>query len=182
MATAFLRQPWRTIVTKHKYAAFSMLLPLLIAAGCTTMGTGFGSTATGTNPVHFNWKSFDGVSGTMYATLADGSVYAGSYFQITSNTTVDTLGPLWDGWGAGWGFGGWDDWDTGSDFVTHYSGRVVANLADPEGKHIRCKFQLVSPSSGMSGGGEGDCQLPDGKTIVTSFRGASADGLAESRL
>ena len=160
-------------MTKHELARSWILLPLLLAAGCTTMGSGFGSTATGTNPVHFNWKSSDGVSGTMYATLADGSVYAGSFFQITSNTTVDTLEPLWDGWGAGWDFGGWDYWDTGSDFVTHYSGRVVANLADPEGKHIRCKFQLVSPSNGMAGGGEGDCQLPDGKTIVTSFPGAS---------
>jgi len=158
---------------KHEHTRFWILLPLLFAVGCTTMGSGFGSTATGTNPVHFNWKSSDDFSGTMYATLADGSVYAGSFFQVTSTTTVDTLEPLWDGWGTGWGFGGWEYWDTGSDFVTHYSGRVVANLADPEGKHIRCKFQLVNPSSGMAGGGEGDCQLPDGKTIITSFPAAS---------
>lgn len=151
----------------------SISMFFLLVAGCTTMGTGYGTTAAGTNPVHFHWTSSDGVSGTMYATLADGSVYAGTYFQITDNTTVDTLGPLWDGWGPGWGFGGWDDWDTGSDFVTHYSGRVVANLADHEGKHIRCKFQLVHPSNGMAGGGQGDCQLSDGKTIDTSFLGAS---------
>ena len=47
--------------------------------------------------------------------------------------------------GKGWGFRGWDYWDTGTDFVTHFTGRVVANLADPEGKHVRCKFQLVHP-------------------------------------
>jgi putative hemolysin len=31
----------------------------------------------------------------------------------------------------------------------------------------------VHPSNGMAGGGEGDCQLPDGKTIDASFPGAS---------
>jgi hypothetical protein len=158
---------------KRVQSNLGVLFVLLLAVGCTTMGTGYGTTAVGTNPVHFSWQSSDGVSGTLHATLADGSVYAGSYFQITENTTTDTLAPLWDGWGAGWGFGGWDYWDTGSDFVTHYTGRVVANLADPEGKHIRCKFQLVHPSNGMAGGGEGNCQLPDGKTIDASFPGAS---------
>jgi hypothetical protein len=160
-------------MTKRRYSILRVLLPLLLAAGCTTMGTGYGTTATGSNPVRFNWKSSGGVDGIMYATLADGSVYTGAYFQVTDTTTDDTLGPLWDGWGPGWGFGGWDYWDTGPDFITHYTGRVVANLVDPEGKHIRCKFRLVHPSSGMASGGQGDCQLPDGKTIETSFPGAS---------
>src|SRR5258708_728857 len=50
--------------------------------------------------------------------------------------------------GKGWGFGGWDYWDTGTDFVTHYTGRVVANLADPEGKH--CDASFSSCTLGMS--------------------------------
>jgi hypothetical protein len=158
-------------MSKQARSILWILMPLLFTAGCTTMGTGYGTTAAGTNPVRFNWTSSDGLSGTMIATLTDGSVYAGSYFQITDTTTVDTLGPLWDGWGPGWGFGGWNYWDTSPDFVTHYTGRVVANLADPEGKHIRCKFQLMHPSNGMAGGGLGDCQLPDGKTIDASFPG-----------
>ena len=89
---------------------FIALLPLLLSAGCTTMGTGYGTTATGTNPVHFDWKSADDVSGTLQATLADGSIYAGTYFQITDNTSADTLEPLWDGWGAGWGGEGFFCW------------------------------------------------------------------------
>ena len=161
-------------MTKRAHSGFRILLPLLLSAGCTTMGTGYGTTAEGTNPVHFNWKNSDDVSGTLYATLADGSVYAGSYFQITDNTTADTIEPLWDGWDPGWGFGGWDYWGTGPDFITHYTGRVVANLADPAGKHIRCKLQLVHPTSGMAGGGQGDCQLPDGKTGIASLPGASS--------
>ena len=161
------------MMVKRTCSKFIALLPLLLGAGCTTMGTGYGTTATGTNPVHFNWKSSDDVSGILYATLSDGSVYTGTYFQITDNTSTDTLEPLWDGWDARWGYGGWAYWDTGPDFITHYSGRVVANLADPAGKHIRCKIQLVHPTNGMAGGGQGDCQLPDGKTIIASLPGAS---------
>jgi len=175
-------------MTKRWHPTMWALLALLPVSGCTTMGTGYGTTAAGTNPVHFSWTSSDAVSGTMSATLADGSVYTGSYFQITDTTTTDTLGPLWEGWGPGggygWGPGGyydsgyedwgdWANWDAGPQFITHYTGRVVANLADPQGKHIRCKFHLAHPSSGMAGGGFGDCQLPQGKTIEASFAGAS---------
>jgi hypothetical protein len=161
-----------------------IVVPLLYLAGCTTMGTGYGSTAGGGNPVRFDWKSSDDVSGSMSAKLADGSLYTGPYFQITSTTTVDTLGPQWTGWGPTWGYGseygwggGWgyggETLDAGTESATHYTGRVVADLADSGGKHIRCKFHLVHPSDGMAGGGLGACQLPDHKTIVTSFPGAS---------
>jgi hypothetical protein len=148
-------------------------LPLLIAvaAGCTTMGTGTGSTATGKNPVNFTWKSSDGVSGSMNASLSNGKTYSGQFFQITSDTTVDNLGPLWAGWGGyggRWG-GDWGFWDAGPEFVTHYSGRVVANLATADGGHMRCTFQLVHPQDGMAGGGTGQCQLPKGNTIDANF-------------
>jgi len=145
-------------------------IPLLVAlaAGCTTMGTGTGSTATGQNPVNFSWKSSDGVSGSMNASLSNGKTYSGQFFQITSDTTVDNLGPLWTGWGGRWG-GDWGFWDAGPEFVTHYSGRVVANLATPDGKHMRCTFQLVHPDDGMAGGGSGQCQLPKGNTIDATF-------------
>src|SRR5882757_19387 len=100
-----------------KHSTLKLGLPLLVAlaAGCTTMGTGFGSTPTGTNPVNFSWKSSDSVSGSMNATLADGKTFTGQFFQITSDTTVDNLGPLWAGWGGygrGRGWGG--DWDSGT--------------------------------------------------------------------
>lgn len=143
---------------------------LLLAAGCTTMGTGFGSTATGAIPVSFNWKSSDSVSGTMDAVLSDGKTYSGQFFEITDDTTVDNLGPLWSGWNSGFrGRSGWDYWQGAPEFVTHYTGRVVANLGAPNGEHMRCQFRLVRPSDGMAGGGHGQCQLPDGKTIDATF-------------
>jgi hypothetical protein len=160
------------------------MLPMLavMACGCTTMGTGSGSTPSGASPTVFSWKSSDGVSGTMTATMSGGGqTYSGRYFQITKDTTVDSIGPLWSpGWGdrAGWGgrggWGGWEAWDAdpSPDFITHYTGRVVANLNSPSGTHMRCQFQLAHPSDGMNGGGTGQCQLPDGTTIDANFPGA----------
>ena len=148
----------------------SPALLLLLAAGCATMGTGTGSTATGTDPVSFNWKSTDTVSGDMSAVFTKGDTYNGQFFQITRDTTTDTLGPLWTGWGPGWRgarFGAY--WDSGPDFIKKYTGRVLANLTDADGKHMRCRFDLAHPSSGMAGGGSGECQLPSGNTIVANF-------------
>lgn len=159
------------------HSTVNLGLPLLavLAAGCTTMGTGFGSTSSAATPIAFNWKSSDSVSGTMNATASDGKMYRGEFFQITKDTTVDNIGPLWSGWYAGWGRrDGWYYWDAtpSPSFVTHYSGRVVANLGAPSGEHMRCKFELAQPSDGMAGGGSGECQMPDGKTIDATFPSA----------
>ena len=154
----------------HRTVKLGLPLLLALAAGCTTMGTGFGSTASGADPVTFSWKSSDSVSGTMSATLTDGREYSGQFFEITKDTRVDNLGPLWSGWSPGSrGFGGFDYWDAGPSFVTHYSGRVVANLGTPSGAHMRCKFQLAHPPEGMAGGGRGQCQMPDGNIIDATF-------------
>jgi hypothetical protein len=102
-----------------------------------------------------------------------GETFFGKFYQVTSETRVDDLGPLWIGrwnrtwdwpyWGAAWG-PGW-----GSSFVTHYSGRVLANLSSATGEHMRCNFHLVHPARGMSGGGEGRCQLADSEAIDATF-------------
>jgi hypothetical protein len=115
----------------------------------------------------FSWKSSDVVSGTMTATLSDGTKY-GRYFQITPDTKLDSIAPLFDGWNPGWdetnsGVGPWED------FIADLAHRVVANLTSPSGSHIRCKIELVFPSNGMDGGGGGKCQLPDGKTVDATF-------------
>ena len=155
---------------RHSIAKLGLPLLVAVAAvGCTTMGTGTGSTLSGADHVSFDWKSSDGVSGTMNATAPDGKTYSGQFFQVTRDTTVDSLGPLWVGWRGGRGGFGWNDWDAGPSFITNYSGRVVANLGAPSGEHMRCKFQLARPTSGMSGGGRGQCQMPDGKSIDATF-------------
>jgi len=76
-------------------------LPLLLALARAVHddGTGFGSTASARTG-QLQWKSSDSVSGSMNATLSDGQTFTGQFFQITSDTTVDNLGPLWAGWGG----------------------------------------------------------------------------------
>jgi hypothetical protein len=152
--------------------ATRVLLPLLAALGataCVTSGIGSGSSRANDVNATFMWQSRDDRTGTLTANLSSGETFTGQYFQITSDTRIDQIGPLWDGWRMGWrGQRYWAGGPTAA-FVTHYSGRVVANLAGPGGQHMRCNFQLIRPASGMSGGGQGQCQLPSGKTIDTTF-------------
>jgi hypothetical protein len=121
-----------------KYHNAAVILPLLVAmaAGCTTMGIGTGSTPSGANAATFNWKSSDGVSGTINATLSGGKTYSGQYFQITKDTTVDSIGPLWAGWGGwggrggrGWGYWGWTRRRTSSRTTQDVSSRISRNQA-----------------------------------------------------
>src|SRR5438552_11529107 len=112
---------------------------LLVAAGCTTMGAGTGSTPSGTDQVNFSWKSSDSVSGTMNASLADGTIYSGQFFQVTRDTTVDNLSPLWAGWGRGpWGYG-WNDWGAGPSFITR-SEEHTSELQSPD--QLVCRLLL----------------------------------------
>ena len=48
-------------------------------------------------------------------------------------------------------------------------GCLVANLAGPNGTHMRCRMDLMNPASGMAGGGQGQRQLPSGDSIDTKF-------------
>jgi hypothetical protein len=141
-----------------------VVLASLLASACTTMGTGTGETRGGGPGVRFDWTAEGAVKGQMTATFADGHTYSGKLFQITTETTVDSLAPMWYGWGGRWG--GWPYWDSGPDFITHYTGRVVANLKDPNGNRMRCNFRLVDPDRGMSGGGQGKCQLSEGGATI----------------
>jgi hypothetical protein len=48
---------------------------------------------------------------------------------------------------------------------------VLANLHAPDGESMRCRFTLNSQQRGMSGGGEGRCQISQsGKEINAQFR------------
>lgn len=162
-----VRKSWRGCV---------VLLAGALAAACTTMGVGTGTTRGGGSPVDFTWTSSGAVDGAMTATLeGTGQTFSGKFFQVTSETRTDNLDPLWIGWhrSRDWPYWG-SDWGPGwgSSFMTHYSGRVLANLSTTTDEHMRCNFQLVHPSRGMSGGGQGRCQIPGDKTIDATFPAA----------
>lgn len=158
----------RTTAMPRRLAGLALILVAL--AGCKTTGTGYGDVRNGRDSrVAFTWNSDDGVSGEMTATMSDGRSFSGKYFQITSETRVDRLNPLWHGWGPRWPE--WPYWytDPGPEFIKHYSGRVLANLTSADGERMRCRFRLIHPASGMAGGGEGVCQLPRGTHIDATF-------------
>lgn len=150
-------------------------LAAVVLVACQTAGTGSGNVRGTRKPVAFTWESTDSVTGKITATFGDGEVFRGTYFQITRDTRVDRLDPLWDGWGRPYrrgGRAGWRHWDRDADreFIKEYSGRVLANLHSDQGEHMRCRFNLISPSRGMAGGGEGRCQLSEsGREINAEF-------------
>ncbi|MDP2368109.1 hypothetical protein [Rhodoferax sp.] len=161
-----------------KRFALSAALSVLLA-GCTTTGTGGGQLAVAgaqDQPVAFTWTSTDGgISGSMTAILP-GQTFQGRFFQITQQTRGEVLTPLWLHWRHGWH--DWPYWGhpgglpyATTQFITHYSGKVVATLESPDKQRMRCRFHMVDPARGMSGGGEGQCQLSDDRTVRASFAG-----------
>ena len=155
----------------------ALLVSIGVISACTTTGTGGGQMSgpdAGEAPVAFQWVSKDGgITGNMTATLP-GAIYTGRFFQITQQTRSESLEPLWAHWHNGWY--DWPYWGGPmttpypiTRFVTHYSGKVVATL-DTEGKpRMRCRFHLADPARGMAGGGEGECQLTDGRVVQAVF-------------
>lgn len=148
------------------------LLAALAAASpaCTSIGAGTGSMTPGDAPVTFGWTSRDGGNtGTMSATLADGTTFSGPFLQMTSTARTEMLEPMWFGWRRGWAdwryFGPYPE----HAFTTVYSGKVIANLQGPDAKRLRCRFHLNEPSSGMRGGGQGECQSSTGTTVQAVF-------------
>ena len=144
-----------------------------VLSGCTSTGRGTGeSTTTPGITANFTWKQSDPSSGMIQAvvTMPDGrqDTYEGKFYQITKESRIDTIGPLWDPWYPGWY--GWPYWgpEPTDSFIEHYTGHVVANLSGPGGR-MRCQFRLLRSSEGMKGGGQGQCQLPTGQTINAEF-------------
>ena len=148
-------------------AAAASLFAIAIA-GCTTTGMGTGQSAKGNLGATFVWRETGGTRGTMVASLTNGQVFQGLFFQVTQESRVMDYGPLWNGWGPGWGWGGWGPWGPNEETITHYSGQVLANLQGPGG-YMRCHFTLIRPRSGMAGGGVGQCQLPNATVIHAQF-------------
>jgi hypothetical protein len=155
-----------------KLTCIGIGLAALALAACETTGGGTGSgNVRGTQkPVAFTWEREDSDSGDITATFGNGRVFKGSYFQITSDTRVERLDPLWDGWGSDYRRGDWRYWsdDDDRDFVKEYSGRVLANLRSSDGERMRCRFTLLSPTRGMAGGGEGRCQLSESSREINA--------------
>lgn len=151
-------------------SAFVAILASGALGACATHGVGEGySTAAPGLTAAFTWTSSDGVRGDMTAVLNSGERYEGRFFQITRETRLDDIEPLWSGWERRTRWSGWPDRGAWSSIATSYSGKVLANLKSASGEHMRCRFALSRPSSGMSGGGFGQCQRTDGAVVYAEF-------------
>ena len=165
-----------TFKSGKQAAARSVALPALLCAAialsaCTSLGTGSGEVSPGGAPVTFSWKSTDGgTTGTMSATLAGRQTFSGPYLEVTRQVRNEDFGPMWDGWSYGWN--DWYGWGPFPEpmFVTEYTGRVMANLQAADGQRMRCRFQLNTPLDGMTGGGQGECQLDNGRSVNATFQ------------
>lgn len=164
---------------RRSVVAVAVASVALLLTACSTTETGIGGgdliqAGKSKAPVLISWTSDSGgISGTMVATLPD-LTYRGRFFEITQQSRAESLEPLWAGWNAGWH--DWPYWSYpplasygATEFVTHYSGKVVANLSAPDGSRMRCRLHLVRPASGMAGGGQGECQIAGGVTIQARF-------------
>jgi hypothetical protein len=143
--------------------------------GCSTLSSGMGGgdlVAKGkdSQPVMLTWQSHDGgITGTMAATLPD-ATFEGQFVQITQQTRNETMAPMWMGWNEGWS--DWPYWPGPTmgmydvtTFGRQYSGKVVANLRNPGGQYMRCRFDMNEPAAGMAGGGQGECQMTGGRRV-----------------
>ena len=160
-------------------AGAAIALGAVLFGGCATTSGGMGGgeldrTGLAPEPVLISWTSGnDGISGEMVATLPD-STYSGRFFEITRDVERTTLDPLWVGWPLGWAewadtrFSPFDPVAV-DEFVTRYSGRVVANLKDANGGLMRCRLSLSAAPRGMAGGGTGECQIRGSAPIQVSF-------------
>lgn len=164
--------------TTPRFLAAAALAAVTLALGaCATTGMGGGELlrhGEPDQPALFSWKSdVGGVSGTLVARLPD-AVYRGRFFQVTRQTRRPLIAPLWDGWPEGWY--DWHYWGSESyapidatEYIARYTGKVVANLRNDDGNHMRCRMQLAEPARGLSGGGEGECQIEGGGTLDARF-------------
>ena len=160
-------------MNRHRSYSLLALAALLALAGCASSGLGGGELARKDKPPEpaiFSWTSNEGgTSGRMVAALPH-ALYTGRFFRISRTTEREMLSPLWEGWPEGWT--DWPYWTRpwpapydAVQFLVSYTGKVVANLATDDGRRMRCRFHLADPAAGMPGGGRGECQLSDGRTI-----------------
>ena len=160
------------------------MLVLVAALACTSSGRFRGevvSAETKGGPrvstgehVEFSWSdNLGGESGRMYARAADGRRYHGTFHQITRYTRASALDGFYGGWyGGGWygSWGGWPYYGSVDQFITYYTGRVVALLQDDTGDaQMRCRFELVDAVAGMREGATGECQTSTGTRISAWF-------------
>ena len=128
----------------------ALAFSLLIMVGCKSTGSGTGASNTGDVHAQFTWQQSEATSGTLTAIVSypGGSqeTYSGKFYQITRNSTVESLGPLWSPWHPGWG-----GWVAGAPNPTRNLSRTIRAtssriLPARAGKACAVSFSCCAPT------------------------------------
>jgi predicted small secreted protein len=139
--------------------AFILLLFIVLLAACS--GTMKGMVQQGGESVDFQFEDSGIGTGTLRTTLSDGETFKGKYADESSSGFVT----------------GFDTEGTGATIVhgeafetiESYSGNIDAVLFGNKGHTMKCKFQAANSLIGLPSGGEGRCQISDGRVIDVQF-------------
>jgi hypothetical protein len=139
--------------------AFILLLSIGLLAACS--GTMKGIVQQGGEPVDFQFEDTGIGHGTLRATLSDGETFKGRFADEASSgyvTGFDTEG-----------IGATIVHKEAFEAVESYSGSIEAILFGNKGHTMRCKFRADNSLMGLPSGGEGRCQVSDGRVIDVQF-------------
>jgi len=139
--------------------AFILLLSIGLLAACS--GTMKGMVQQGGESVDFQFEETGIGHGKLRATLSDGETFKGRFADEASSGYVT----------------GFDTEGTGAtivhreafEAVESYSGNIEAILFGNKGHTMRCKFRADISLMGLASGGEGRCQVSDGRVIDVQF-------------
>jgi predicted small secreted protein len=144
---------------KPSGVAFILLLSIVLLAACS--GTMKGRVQQGGESVNFQFEDTGIGHGKLRATLSDGETFKGRFADEASSGYVT----------------GFDTEGTGATIVRReafeavesYSGNIEAILFGNKGHTMRCKFRAANSLIGLPSGGEGRCQVSDGRVIDVEF-------------
>ena len=139
-------------------ACILLALSVLLAA-CS--GTMKGRVQQGDESVNFQFEDTGIGHGTLSAAFSGGETFKGRFADESSSgfiTTFDTEGPKAT-------IVHREEFEA----IESYSGNVEAILFGNQGRTMRCKFRPVNSFMGLPSGGEGRCQISDGRVIDVRF-------------
>jgi predicted small secreted protein len=139
--------------------AFILLLSIGLLAACS--GTMKGKVQQGGESVDFQFEDTGFGTGKLRTTLSDGETFKGRFAEESSSGFVTGF----DTEGKGATIVHPEEFEA----VESYSGNTEAILFGSKGHTMRCKFRANNSFRGLPSGGEGRCQVSDGRVIDVQF-------------
>jgi predicted small secreted protein len=139
--------------------AFVLLLSIGLLAACS--GTMKGVVQQEGGSVDFQFEDTGSGHGKLRTTLPDGETFEGKFAEEASSGYITGF----DATGTGATI------VRGSTFeaVESYPGNIEAALFGRKGHAMKCKFRANNSFIGLPSGGEGKCQVSDGRVIDVQF-------------